>query len=207
LFEKFSIEPLIGKPREATLLLTLGVSLIIQNAILLVWKANPRIVNPIFTGSLRFYGLNINIPRFISFVIATISALLLHVFLTKTIYGTTIRGTCQNRTAAHLMGINVKMVYAFSFGLGMACAGLAGVLICLFFPIDPFIGDPFIVMTFTVIVMGGLGNYLGAIFSGFILGVIEYFAAYWIGSLLRLTVPLLIFIIVLLLKPKGLFGD
>jgi branched-chain amino acid transport system permease protein len=62
-------------------------------------------------------------------------------------------------------------------------------------------------MTFTVIVMGGLGNYLGAIFSGFILGVIEYFAAYWIGSLLRLTVPLLIFIIVLLLKPKGLFGD
>jgi branched-chain amino acid transport system permease protein len=207
LFEKFSIEPLIGKPREATLLLTLGVSLIIQNAILLVWKANPRIVNPIFAGSLRFYGLNINIPRFISFVIATISALLLHVFLTKSIYGTAIRGTCQNRTAAHLMGINVKMIYAFSFGLGMACAGLAGVLICLFFPIDPFIGDPFIVMTFTVIVMGGLGNYLGAIFSGFILGVIEYFAAYWIGSLLRLTVPLLIFIIVLLLKPKGLFGD
>ncbi|MEM2738388.1 MAG: branched-chain amino acid ABC transporter permease [Candidatus Bathyarchaeia archaeon] len=206
LFERFMVEPLIEKRREATLLLTLGVSLIIQNTILYIWKANPHYVNSAVAGTLRFFGLNINAPRFVSFIIATIAALLLHLFLTRTTYGTAIRGTCQNRTAAYLMGINVKKIYALSFGLGMACAGLAGVLVCLFFPIDPFIGDPFLVMTFVVIVMGGLGNYIGAIFSGFMLGVIEYLAAYWIGSLLRLTIPLLVFIAVLLVRPRGLFG-
>lgn len=207
LFERFLIEPLIDKRREATLLLTLGVSLIIQNVILFIWKANPRYVSSAVTGTLRFFGLNVNTPRFVSFIVATIAALLLHLFLTKTIYGTAIRGTCQNRTAAYLMGINVKKIYSLSFGLGMACAGLAGVLICLFFPIDPFIGDPFLVMTFVVIVMGGLGNYIGAIFSGLMLGVIEYLAAYWIGSLLRLTIPLLVFIAILLVRPRGLFGE
>jgi branched-chain amino acid transport system permease protein len=155
---------------------------------------------------LELGGVAIPFPRLLSFFVAMLFALTLHLFLLKTTYGTAIRGTGQDPEAAHLMGINVNKIYALSFGLGISCNAVAATLLSTYFPLSPFLGASFMVITFIVIVLGGLGNYMGAFIAGLILGTIEVLTAYMLSPLLRQTIPLVIFILVLLLKPEGLFG-
>lgn len=205
--ERVLIKRVLGRPTHIQMLMTLGLSLVIQNSVIVLWKADPRYVHTSYADlRLEFGAVAVPFPRLLSFILAMVFALTLHLFLLKTTYGTAIRGTGQDQEAAHLMGINVNKIYSLSFGLGISCTAVAATLLSTYFPLSPFLGASFMVITFIVIILGGLGNYLGAFTAGLILGTIEVFTAYMLSPLLRQTIPLLIFILVLLLKPEGLFG-
>lgn len=205
--QKILIMPIIQRPVSAQMLMTLGLLLVIQNAVIMLWSATPRQVVTDFANLIFRYGeLYINFPRFAAFVVAMTLSGILHLFLTRTDLGTAIRATAQDSETAKVLGIDVNKVYALSFGLGTACAAVAGNLISTFYPIDPFVGDTFLLMAFIAIVLGSMGNYIGAFIAGLILGVVEIFTAFVLSSLLRQAVPLIIFLLLLLLKPEGLFG-
>mgnify|MGYP003879469961 CR=1 FL=1 len=173
----------------------------------MVWSADPRQVVTDYAKLTFTYGdLYIPLPRFLAFVVAMTLSGILHLFLTRTDSGTAIRATAQDSETAKVLGIDVNKVYALSFGLGTACAAVAGNLVSIYYPIDPFVGDTFLIMAFIAIVLGSMGNYVGAFIAGLILGVVEIFTAFVLSSLLRQVVPLIIFLLVLLLKPEGLFG-
>jgi branched-chain amino acid transport system permease protein len=135
-----------------------------------------------------------------------IFSIIFHIFLTKTKYGISLRATGQDAEAAQLVGINIKKMYALSFGLGISCTAVAGSILSTYYPLNPYIGSPFLTMMFITIVLGGLGNYGGAFISGLFLGVIEMFTGYLLSPLLKQTVPFFLFILILLLKPQGIFG-
>ena len=112
----------------------------------------------------------------------------------------------QHRSAAELMGVNVSRIYILSFGLGAACVGLAAVLIAPLYPTSSTIGTYFVLTAFVVVVLGGLGSIPGAFFGALIIGVIDSMSGYYIGSDLREAVVFSIFLIILILRPSGLFG-
>ena len=133
-------------------------------------------------------------------------ALLLGLFLTRTTFGQAIRAVAQDRKGAQLMGIHVEKTFMWSFAIGTALAGLAGVLLTPIFTMSPQIGGNFIMAAFAVVVLGGLGSVLGAFIGGFIVGLTEAVAGYYIDPILKNAILFIVFIVVLLVKPSGLLG-
>ena len=129
------------------------------------------------------------------------------VFLRRTIAGKSIRAVIQDRKAARLMGIDVERTYRLTFGLGAALAGAAGVLLAPIYTLSPYIGGNFIVAAFAVVVLGGLGSVTGAYIGGFVVGLVEAFAGYYVDPALKQAIWFLIFIAVLILRPSGLLGQ
>jgi branched-chain amino acid transport system permease protein len=151
-------------------------------------------------------GLVINIPRLIAFLASVVLAVLLYLFLMRTRTGKAIRACSQSRQAAQLMGINVKRIYMLTFGIGAALTGVAGTLITPNFPMTPNIGQIFSLTAFIIVVLGTMGNFIGAFVGGLIIGVAEAFGGLYLGSDVRQVVSMGIFILVLLFRPQGLFG-
>jgi branched-chain amino acid transport system permease protein len=151
-------------------------------------------------------GLIFNVPRLIAFVSSIVIAFSLYLFLMKTRTGKAIRACSQSRAAAQLMGINVKRIYNLTFGIGVAVTGVAGVLLTPSFPITPTSGQIFSVTAFVIVVLGTMGNFIGALVGGLIIGVAEAFGGFIFGSDVKQVVSMVIFILILLLKPQGLFG-
>jgi branched-chain amino acid transport system permease protein len=201
------IRPIQKHPIHAQMLMTLGLLLVLQNGAVLAWTADFRRVHTPYTDLTIRLGqdLFIDFPRMVAFLASLIMSLGLYIFLTKTYWGVAIRAVGQDSETAEILGVDVKRVYALTFGLGTACAAVAGTLISTYFPIYPYVGTTYIVMAFIVAVMGGLGNFLGAFLAGLVIGVVETLVAFGVSSLLRQTIPLVIFLLVLFFKPEGLF--
>jgi branched-chain amino acid transport system permease protein len=132
--------------------------------------------------------------------------LVLFLFLSKTKIGLAIRACSQSRFAAKLMGIKVNRINMITFGIGTAMVGVAGVLLSPSFPMSPTVGQNFGISAFVVVVMGTLGNTLGAFVAAIIIGLAEAFGGILLGPQLRQLVSLIVFILILLFKPQGLFG-
>ncbi len=130
----------------------------------------------------------------------------LQVFLSRTQTGRAIRAVAQNRAAAQLMGINVNRIYILTFGIGAACVGVASALIAPLYPTSPNIGTYFVLTAFVVVVLGGLGSIGGAFFGSLLIGLIDSLSSYYIGSDLREVAVFSIFLLILILKPSGLFS-
>jgi branched-chain amino acid transport system permease protein len=130
-----------------------------------------------------------------------------HLFLTYTRYGRAIRATALDRDAAQLSGVSITQVYAWTFGVACALAGAAGALTSMIMPFHPFAGDRFLNSAFIVTVLGGLGNVGGAVMGGLLLGLVQSFAATYIGPGYQDVVGFLVFVIVLVVRPQGLFGN
>jgi branched-chain amino acid transport system permease protein len=207
LIERFLIRRVIAADPLAQLLLTFGLMLVIQNSALHVWRGDIRIIH---TGYESLFwnlgGVILDAPRVIAFSVAIFSAMALHLFLTKTSIGWAIRATAQDTDAAESVGIESQRMLSITFALGVALAGLAGSLLTTFFPIYPDVGTPFMFMAFVAMVLGSMGNYLGAMIGGVLMGVLESLTAYFFMSQLRQVVPFLIFILILVFAPEGLFG-
>lgn len=207
LFQRFIIMPILEAERHAQLLMTFGLMLVIKNTVLYVWRADYRIVLPLYadlffrTGEIVF-----DAPRVIAFTAAIALSIGLHFFMTKTSMGMAIRAVAQDSEAASAMGINVYKIYSITCGLGTAFAGVAGALISTYYPVNPEAGTVFMFMAFVIMVLGSMGNYLGAMVAGLIIGVTEGVTAFLISSSLRQAVAFIVFILTLLLKPEGLFG-
>ena len=190
-----------------TLLVTAGLSYLLANAAQLVWKADFRSLPSSLTArSLLLGGVSLNYSLLSAFLAAIMLTAVTYVFLIYTDSGRAIRATAQDREAAALMGVQIHRTNMMAFALGTALAGAAGVLLTPVFYVYPYVGRVFLVKAFVVVVLGGMGSVLGASLGGLLFGVVESLASLYISSGYRDAVGLVIFLLVLLFKPSGLFG-
>ena len=191
-----------------SLILTFGLDLILINLLLLIFTGDYRSVTPSYSGT-NFQVWNINIPyiRLATLGICVLLTILLQLFLTKTRTGNAIRATSQNRQAAEIVGVNVAKVYSITLAISAALAGACGSLISMVQSFTPFEGGFFIMKAFIICVLGGLGNVMGAIIGGLILGVVETMGARILGTGFQEAISVIIMILVLIFMPKGIVGS
>ncbi len=189
------------------IILLLGVSTLLMGLAQFFWSAEPRALHVAYeTEVLALWGLRLSIPRLIAFGASLAISVGLFVFLKLTKTGKAIRAVSQSRDAALLMGIDVKFIYALTFGIGAAITAVAGVFLTPNFRILPTIGQSFSVTAFVVVVLGTMGNFMGAFVGGLLIGVVEVFAGYYLGGDVKIIASMAVFILVLLFRPSGLFG-
>ena len=190
-----------------TLLYTAGLSLLVANVALFLWTGDYRTITlPYGQLPLRPLGIAIPVPAAIAFGVALLVTGALWLFLGRTDLGRAIRATSQNAEAAVLMGIDVRWVATFTFGLGTALAGVAGVLLGPSLYLYPTVGEILIVKCFVIVVLGGLGSVPGAIAGGVLLGVVESLGAVYGSMAWKDGIGFVMFLLVLLYRPSGLFG-
>jgi branched-chain amino acid transport system permease protein len=192
---------------ENILLVTLGVSIVLENLALLAFKSDTRTIETAYTLSTVEIGpAFIAVPKLAAFAGAAISAALLILVVTRTDLGRAIRAVAKEKQGARLMGIDVEHVYAMSFGIGLACLGAAACFLLPAYYVNPQVGSGFVLVAFTIVVLGGMGSFAGALLGGLMIGVVESLGGLWLGESLGQIGIFAIFIAVLLLRPQGLFG-
>ncbi|MCE1252473.1 MAG: branched-chain amino acid ABC transporter permease [Anaerolineae bacterium] len=189
------------------IILLLGVSTLTIGLVQFFWTAEAKAIHVAYeTSVVTVMGLRLVVPRLIAFLSSLFIAIGLFFFLQYTKVGKAIRAVSQNRDASYLMGIDVKFIYLLTFGIGAAVTAVGGVLLTPNYKMTPNIGQQFSVIAFVVVVLGTMGNFIGAFFGGLIIGVVEAFAGYLLGGDVKIIASMLIFILILLFKPAGLFG-
>jgi branched-chain amino acid transport system permease protein len=191
-----------------TLLVAFGLSVILQNLALRFWTANERgITVSYLREGFTVLGVRFPIGRLANLAVAIIFLVVLQLFLRKTYIGKAIRATVQNWEAASLMGIDIHKVYLLSFALGAALAGVAGTLVAVNYSIQPAMGLGWTMKALIVMVLGGLGNIPGTLIGGLVLGLTESATSYFFhNSNYREVAGLVLFLLVLIFRPQGLFG-
>lgn len=190
-----------------SLLVAFGLSVILQNLALRFWTADERGVTPAYyQTSLTALEVRFPLVRLASFAVALIFLIALRLFLKNTYTGKAIRATVQNWEAASLMGIDIHKVYLLSFSIGAALAGVAGTLVVTNYSIQPAMGLGWTMKALIVMVLGGLGSIPGTFIGGLILGVTESATSFFINSNYREVAGLILFVLVLIFRPQGLFG-
>jgi branched-chain amino acid transport system permease protein len=204
---RFLLKAIIPGGELNTLLYTAGLSLLIANLALFAWTGDYRTLNLAYAEvPLRPYGIAVPVPLAIAFGLAVLITVALYFFLARTDTGRAVRATSQNAEAAALMGINVENISMITFGLGAALAAAAGVLLVPSLYLYPTVGEILIVKCFVIVVLGGLGSVPGAIAGGILLGVVESYGAVYVSVAYKDTIGFIIFLLVLLFRPQGLFG-
>ncbi|WP_366922228.1 branched-chain amino acid ABC transporter permease [Metallumcola ferriviriculae] len=207
LVQRVFIQPILNAPATVKIFSTLGLSIVLQNLALMFWKADYRTVQTSYQTSVINLGtLVISYPRLVAFIVATGINIALFFFFKRTYMGKAIRAVALDRGAAMLMGINVYNIYLLAFGLGTAFVGIAGALLMPIYYVFPTVGSLFILTAFVVVILGGMGSVLGAFIGGLIIGLVEAFAGFYLDPALKEAVYFIIFILILVLKPTGLFG-
>jgi branched-chain amino acid transport system permease protein len=198
---------MIDAPEHNQLLVTLGIMMFIENLALVLWRPDIRSIKlQGFKQTLNLGIIDVNIPKFIAFLSAIILSIALFWFLKNTMLGKAIRAVSINRHGASLSGINTRRINYIAFGLGSALAAIAGSLITPFLFTSPSVGSTFILKAFVVVVLGGLGNFIGALIGGLIIGISEALGGAFLPGSLKDLMTYVIFVIVLLIRPNGLFG-
>ena len=201
------VRRVMGASDFLQILLTEGISLAIIGLAQLVFGADYRQINlPIANRITGFGPFHFSVGYILSFAVSVALVIALTQFLGRTEMGRAIRAVAQNRTVAPLMGIRVERVSAITFGLGIACAGIAGALLLPIFWTNPTVGAPYTLKSFVIVVLGGMGSVQGAALGGLLLGVAEQFTAYTWADRYAEVVNFVIFLLVLLFRPQGLFG-
>ena len=207
LLQKGILSKVMDAPEHNQLLVTLGIMLFIENLALVLWSPDFRSVDVQgLTASFSIGSIGIDVPKLIAFLFAIVLSIALFWMLKHTTLGKAIRATSIERQGASLVGINVNRINYIAFGLGSALAAVAGSLITPFFYTSPTVGSTFILKAFVVVVLGGLGNFLGALLGGLIIGVAESLGGAVLPGSFKELMPYIIFIIVLLYRPNGIFG-
>ena len=207
--QRFIIQPLLSAEGHIQIFATVGVSIALMNAALLLFGADVYTVsNPsgLGTGTLTLGFLRASSGQLLTFVVSLGLVAALHWFLHSTFLGRAVRATAQHRNAAQLMGVNVKNIYIFAFGLGCSCLGLAAGMIAPQYPVFPTVGTFFVLTAFVIVVLGGLGSLSGALLGSLLIGIVDSLAGYYIAPDLKEVVYFLIFLGILIFRPTGLFG-
>lgn len=203
------IKPLLGTAETEvnTIIATAGLGFVLQNLALMLWKSDFRAIDTNLTGkSYEFAGVLLSAGRTWAFVVCVVVALVLYYILMKTKIGSHIRAVSQDTDAATLMGINVDKIYTLTFASGIGLVALAGVIITPTFYVYPTVGLYFNTMAFIIVVLGGLGSFTGALIGGLIIGLVESFAGVMASAELAQVFSLLIFLVILFVKPEGIMG-
>ena len=201
------VNRILDYPEAMQVLPLVSVGLILENAALMLWGPDHR--SPHTALSLQTFWLGsvmVDVSRLIAFALAIAITLLIFLFLRSTDMGKRIRAAADNRTGAVLVGIDVNRVNNITFALGAATTGAAGALLLPLMPVSPHIGHDFTLIAFTVVILGGLGNLLGALVGGLILGVAESLSSLVLPATLKQAVSFTILVLIMLFRPHGLFG-
>jgi branched-chain amino acid transport system permease protein len=205
--QKVFINRVLGALPQNQILLTIGMGLVMSNAVMLAFTSDYKILSTKYSSSsFNILGISISSPLLISFAITIIITVALYWFLYRTDTGQAIRATAQDRGAAQLMGINVKRMSIIAFGLGAALAGTAGALISPTYYIFPQVGSVFTLKAFVITVLGGMGSIVGATLGGVLIGIAESVGGVYFGSGWKDVIVFMVFLLVLLFKPSGLLG-
>jgi branched-chain amino acid transport system permease protein len=201
------LEPLADKGAEPALLTTFGLAIIAQNVFVLIWSGDTQALQaPYSSSSIDIAGLGIPAMYAISFALALVLCGAVHVLLQRTGVGREIRAASEDADAASALGVDVRRVHAFVYGLAAACAAVGGVLVGLTFDFTPTTGLTYLLTGFVVVVLGGLGSVKGTLLGALLLGIIESVGAAFFGDGYRDFIGFVAFLIVLSLRPQGLFG-
>jgi branched-chain amino acid transport system permease protein len=205
--QRFVINFVVRAPILTTFLLTFGLSLLIVNVVLLIFHGDTKGITTQYSGSNFSIGsVTVAWIKLWTLVVAFAITGLMQLFLTRSRTGRAIRAMAMDIDAAQLSGVRVAHLYAVVFGLGSGLAGAAGVLISLSYSLQPSMGDPFVISAFVVCVLGGLGTVQGALVGGLLYGILEAFGSQYIGTGLQDAVALVVLLIVLIVRPRGILG-
>ena len=205
---RWGIGRLSGGRDQNILLITLGLSIILENSALFFFTGDQQTISlPYSYKSFDLGFLYLSYPKLISFVASLVICVLLWMLMTLTDLGKAIRAVAKERDGARLVGIDVEHVFAVTFGIGVACLGAAGCMLLPIFYVDPYTGNMFVIIAFTIVVLGGMGSIVGALLGGFIIGVTESVGGLLLGESLGQIGISLIFILILIFKPTGIFGS
>lgn len=192
---------------ENILLVTLGLAIVLENLALVWFKSDTRSIDTPYTLSTVEIGpAFIALPKLMAFAGALVVAAALLWMIRRTDLGRAIRAVAREKQGAKLMGIDVERVYALSFGIGMACLGAAACFLLPAYYVNPQVGSGFVLVAFTIVVLGGMGSFAGALAGGLLVGVVESVGGLLWGDTLGQMGIFAIFILVLLFRPQGLFG-
>ena len=192
---------------ENILLITLGLSILIENLALMFFKGDSRTITVAYSDKMVEIGPTlVSFPKLVSFGAAMFLCVVLGLLIQRTDIGKAIRAVAKERVGARLVGIDVERVFAIAYGIGVATLGAAACLLMPIFYVSPTTGHVFVMVAFTVVVLGGMGSFLGAVIGGLIVGLTESFGGLFLGESLGQIGISLIFILILLFRPQGLFG-
>lgn len=207
LIQRIVVNRIIEFPEAMQVIPMIGAALIFENGARLIW--GPDYVSPaskFALSSLWIGGVMIDVPRLLAFLISLLITVLVLLFLKYANIGKAIRSAADNRLGALLVGTDVNRVYAVCFGIGTACVGAAGALLVPLMPLSPSAGPPFTMVSFVIVILGGMGSLVGAMVGGLIVGVAESVATLFLPSTLKQVVSFSLMVLILLFRPKGLFG-
>src|ERR1043166_9557083 len=202
--QRFVIGPAAHGEDRNILLVTLGLAVVIENALLFAFRADTRTLDlPYGFDTIEVGPAFLAVPRVIAFLAVIAVTLALWLVMRFTDTGKAIRAVAKEKLGAELAGIDVAHVYAVTFGLGTACLAIAACLLIPSYYVNPGAGNAFVLIAFTVVVLGGMGSVAGALVGG----VVESLSGLWLGESLGQIGIFVMFILVLLLRPSGLFGE
>jgi branched-chain amino acid transport system permease protein len=205
---RFVVGPFSHGDDRNILLVTLGCAVIIDNLALALFKGDSRTIETPYSFEVIELGtMFLSMPRVISFAVAIVICAALALLIARTDLGRAIRAVAKERTGARLVGIDVEKIFAASYAIGIATLGAAACLLLPTFYVSPSVGNAFVLVAFTIVVLGGMGSFVGAMLGGVIVGVTESLGGLFLGEALGQIGISLIFIAILLLRPTGLFGQ
>ncbi|ROZ61408.1 branched-chain amino acid ABC transporter permease, partial [Ramlibacter sp. WS9] len=207
LTQRFVIQPLLSADAHIQIFATVGVSTALLNLALMIFGADVRKVEPSFgTEGLQAGAITLVSGQLVTFVLAIAVAGAMHAFLHHTFTGRAFRAIAQNRVAASLMGVNVKLMYVLAFAIGAGLVGLAASLLAVQYPVFPTVGQYFVLTAFVIVVLGGMGSLAGAVIGSIFIGLIDSIAGFYAGPELKEVVYFIVFLVILIVRPTGLFG-
>ena len=204
---KIIIEPILGAEPLIQIAVTVGLGYVLQNLALAYFRASPRsFPAPWFNYSIQIGPIGIAVSKLIAAIVSLASLFIINYMLVNTKFGLAVRATSANREVAPLMGINVRKVFAITFGLGIALTALGAALYMMWGQTNPYLGQSFSLLSWVIVAMGGLGGVMGVLYSGLIVGVLEALGSTFVSPSARLAVVYLAFFFILWFRPRGLFG-
>ncbi|MFL4971322.1 MAG: branched-chain amino acid ABC transporter permease [Xanthobacteraceae bacterium] len=206
--QRFVIGPAAHGDDRNVLLVTLGLAVVIENGLLFAFRADTRTVNLDYAFEVIDLGVVfLPLPRVIAFAVVLVVALALWLMLSLTDTGKAMRAVAKEKLGAELSGIDVAHIYAVTFGLGTACLAVAACQLLPTYYVNPHVGNAFVLVAFTIVVLGGMGSVAGALAGGLFVGVVESLCGLYLGESLGQIGIFIMFILVLLVRPSGLFGE
>ena len=204
-FQRLLIAPLAGKGMEAPMITMFGVSVILQNLYLLAFRADTRAIDtPYAARAVHLGPVTVAEIYLIGFMVSVVLVMLVHLLVSRTAFGRELRASASDAGAAGAMGVDVKRVHMLTFALGAACAAMGGVLLGTAFSFTPGSGGTYLLISFAVVVLGGIGNIFGTLVAGIVLGLLQSLGAVLFGDGYRDLVGLVLFLLALALRPNGI---
>ena len=206
--QKYLLNRVLGKEMEPPLLVAFGISIILQNLLLLVFTPDAKgIMTDISVKTIQIGNIYLPVLYLVDFIIGCLVIFCLRLFYNKSFLGRAIRAASDDVGAAKLMGIDTSNIFAIAMGIAMITAAIAGILVGMTFSFYPHTGSQYLILSFGVIIIGGLGSMKGALLGGIILAEAQLLGAHFVGPGYQLLIGYAVLLAILALRPQGFFGQ